>query len=389
MLEQSPHQQTETDKSSVEQVKKANYVPRSIDFFAGSGLVSEAMSGIFNTVWANDISDKKRDVFVANHPPEIFHLGSIEDVNGENLPEHELSWASFPCQDLSIAGNQNGINAQRSGMVWQWLRVLDEAKKRPPIVVAENVVGLITSKNGENYLALHQALIKRGYKVGAVLLDAINWVPHSRPRIFVIGVDSKLPITTFTNKEAIWCHSDAIKKVAKLTDDWVWWDIPKPPIRTSTIEALVDYNAPVFEGEKASKHLSLIPKQHMAKMVECVKFGQKVFPGYKRMRAGKQVLELRFDGVAGCLRTPAGGSSRQYLVIYNGKNFDIRLLTVRETARLMGASDSFSLPGSYNDGYRAMGDAVALPAAQYLARELLIKVANMAINMKTTIRLSM
>ncbi|BDM63238.1 DNA (cytosine-5-)-methyltransferase [Shewanella sp. NFH-SH190041] len=351
-------------------------LPRSADFFAGSGLVSEAMRGIFSTVWANDICEKKSNVFVANHSSDIFHLGSVEQVDGNDLPNHELSWASFPCQDLSVAGNQNGINAKRSGMVWQWLRVLDEVKQRPKVVVAENVVGLITSKNGENYLALHEALIERGYNVGTVLLDAINWVPQSRPRIFVIGVKSSIPIDPFIRNDATWCHNDAIKKVAKLTSNWIWWNLPQPPKRTSTIEAIINFQAPVFDDEKTRKHLELIPKQHLEKMLECTKYGQKVFPGYKRMRKGKQVLELRFDGIAGCLRTPSGGSSRQFVVIYNGKDFNIRLLTVRETARLMGASDSFSIPGSYNDGYRAMGDAVALPAARYLAKELLAKIAS-------------
>lgn len=313
---------------------------------------------------------------MANHSSDIFHLGSVEQVDGNDLPNHELSWASFPCQDLSVAGNQNGINAKRSGMVWQWLRVLDEVKQRPKVVVAENVVGLITSKNGENYLALHEALIERGYNVGTVLLDAINWVPQSRPRIFVIGVKSSIPIDPFIRNDATWCHNDAIKKVAKLTSNWIWWNLPQPPKRTSTIEAIINFQAPVFDDEKTRKHLELIPKQHLEKMLECTKYGQKVFPGYKRMRKGKQVLELRFDGIAGCLRTPSGGSSRQFVVIYNGKDFNIRLLTVRETARLMGASDSFSIPGSYNDGYRAMGDAVALPAARYLAKELLAKIAS-------------
>ena len=87
------------------------------------------------------------------------------------------------------------------------------------------------------------------------------------------------------------------------------------------------------------------------------------------------MLELRFDDVAGCLRTPEGGSSRQVLVLRQGTDLKTRLLTARETARLMGAPDSFKLPGSYNDGYRAMGDAVAVPVAKWIARYLLAPLA--------------
>jgi DNA (cytosine-5)-methyltransferase 1 len=92
--------------------------------------------------------------------------------------------------------------------------------------------------------------------------------------------------------------------------------------------------------------------------------------GVKRQR-----LELRFDGVAGCLRTPAGGSSRQVLVIVEGGAVKTRLLGAREAARLMGAPENFKLPGSYNAAYKAMGDAVAVPVARWLAEHLLAPLA--------------
>ena len=97
--------------------------------------------------------------------------------------------------------------------------------------------------------------------------------------------------------------------------------------------------------------------------------------GYRRMRHGEQRLELRFDGIAGCLRTPEGGSSKQYLVVKKNGETHARLLTVREAARLMGAPDSFILPGSYNDGYKAMGDAVAIPVARFIGERFLSRIA--------------
>ena len=102
--------------------------------------------------------------------------------------------------------------------------------------------------------------------------------------------------------------------------------------------------------------------------------------GYRRTRNGTQQLELRFDGIAGCLRTPEGGSSKQYLVVKKNGQIHARLLTVREAARLMGAPDSFELPGSYNDGYKAMGDAVAAPVAQFIGERFLTKIAEAVYN---------
>ncbi len=96
-------------------------------------------------------------------------------------------------------------------------------------------------------------------------------------------------------------------------------------------------------------------------------------------------MEIRFDGIAGCLRTPEGGSSCQFLVLRTPEGkLKTRLLTVRETARLMGApdsyrlpgtNDSFQIPGTYHDGYKAMGDAVAVPVARFLAAKLLAPMA--------------
>lgn len=103
---------------------------RFLDFFAGAGLVTEAVSPYFDVVWANDISAKKAEVYLANHGSHHFRLGSVEAVSGDEIPAADLAWASFPCQDLSLAGNQAGIQGNRSGMVWEWLRVIEEMPAR-------------------------------------------------------------------------------------------------------------------------------------------------------------------------------------------------------------------------------------------------------------------
>ena len=87
--------------------------------------------------------------------------------------------------------------------------------------------------------------------------------------------------------------------------------------------------------------------------------------GVRRVRA-----EARFDGVAGCLRTPSGGSSRQAVVLVEGKRVRSRLLAPREAAHLMGLPGSYELPESYNDAYHLCGDGVAAPVVGHLAQHL-------------------
>lgn len=343
--------------------------PAFLEFFAGSGLVAKGLQPYFKAAWANDICSKKAAVYMANHGKKHFHLGSIADVSGHDVPSAALSWASFPCQDLSLAGLNGGIHAERSGLVWQWLRIMDEMPKRPSLLVAENVTGLLSSDGGSHYRILHSALRERGYVVGALVLDAVKWVPHSRPRVFVVAVNegSQIPVELIDTVPN-WMHPAYLVNAAEGLDGFVFWKMPEPAKRKSTLADLVEWNAPTDDTAAANRKLSLIPETHRVKLEQRLEM---VAPGYKRTRKGSQVLELRFDGVAGCLRTAEGGSSRQVIVLKRGDHYDTRLLTVRETARLMGAPDTYKIPGSYNDGYTAMGDAVAMPVARYLGKYLL------------------
>ena len=114
---------------------------------------------------------------------------------------------------------------------------------------------------------------------------------------------------------------------------------------------------------------------HAAKVEAARRAGRRMFGGvYRRTRveggAKVQRAEVRFDDVAGCLRTPAGGSSRQIILVVDGREIRSRLLSARETARLMGLPDTYVLPRSYSDAYHLTGDGVAVPVVRHLARHL-------------------
>ena len=96
---------------------------------------------------------------------------------------------------------------------------------------------------------------------------------------------------------------------------------------------------------------------------------------YKRTRLDEegnkvQRAEVRFDDIAGCLRTPSGGSSRQSILVVEGRRIRSRLLSPREAARLMGLPDSYRLPPNYNDAYPIAGDGVAVPVVRHLAEHI-------------------
>lgn len=170
-----------------------------------------------------------------------------------------------------------------------------------------------------------------------------------------------------------WLHNKAATELGRQLPDWIWWNTDKPPHCRQTIKDIIEKNVP-FDKDDI---LRLVSERHKEKL----NIHETVYAtGYRRTRHGEQRLELRCDGIAGCLRTPEGGSSKQYLVIKEAGATHARLLTVREAARLMGAPDTFKLPGSYNDGYKAMGDAVAMPVAQFIGERFLTKIAEAIYN---------
>jgi DNA (cytosine-5)-methyltransferase 1 len=123
--------------------------------------------------------------------------------------------------------------------------------------------------------------------------------------------------------------------------------------------------------------LSLMSLINRKKVQQAKKTGLRMVGGiYKRTRKdeeGKRVqrAEVRFDDISGCLRTPVGGSSRQSIIIVEGKSVRSRLLSPREATRLMGLPDSYKLSQNYNEAYHLAGDGVVVPVVRFLAANIL------------------
>ena len=354
-----------------------------LEFFAGSGLVRLGLSPDIETVWANDNCEKKRETYVENHSAREFKLAKIQDLKAVDLPSADLAWASFPCQDLSLAGNLGGmIRGTRSGLFWEWVRLLKElndSAKRPTVLVAENVVGFVVSDQGKHFRDAYFALRDLGYRVGALVINASEFVPQSRARAFIVAVSEEVPIGHLSQVgPSAPFHSAALIRVAASLDrDWIWWTLPAPPVRRLSFQDVCERSGGWDTAAKTAEICAMLSPLNQRKL-EKARESKVFFAGtaYRRTRPdenGKKVqrLEIRFDGLAGCLRTPDGGSSRQIIIVVENGIVRSRLLSPRECARLMGAPDNYKLMGSYNDCYRAMGDAVAVPVTRWLTSNLL------------------
>jgi len=357
------------------------------DFFAGAGLVELGMGADWTCVWANDNDPKKAEVYNLNFDGAVYHLGDVAKQEASALPIGvDMAWASFPCQDLSLAGWRRGMSAERSGAFWPFWRLmrdLHDADELPSMIVIENVTGLLY---GQSFVGLCEALAGLGMNFGVLLIDAKHFVPQSRPRVFLIAIDERTDTTSFEDQapeSSPWLpkpiHDAYGQLPAALQLRWKWWALPFPKEKPQPVEALIE-NEP--EGvdwhseQETQRLLGMMSEENLSKVVRAKASGSThVGLLYKRTRNGIQRAEVRFDGIAGCLRTPSGGSSRQTVLIIDNGNVRSRLLSPRETARLMGVQDSFVLPTGYNHAYKAMGDAVAVPAVAWLSQCLLTPLA--------------
>lgn len=355
------------------------------EFFAGIGLMRMGLERAgWSVVFANDIDKDKLEMYRTHFcdADERFALEDIHKLNADAVPSVTLATASFPCNDLSLAGMRMGLAGKQSSAFWGFIRVLDDmADRRPPIVLLENVAGFLTSHDGRDFQAALLALNRLGYSVDALVLDAERFVPQSRVRLFVIG--------SLQNGHGAWevnetpsFYQSAVRPKA-LADfifkhpevAWRIRDLPEPPHRTSALpdilEQLPDDSSFWWSEGRVDYLANQMSQRHS---VELARMRSKRSWSYgtvfRRVRNGRSMAELRTDGIAGCLRTPRGGSGRQILVKAGYGRIRVRLLTPRECARLMGADD-FKMSASLNKALFGFGDAVCVPVITWIAQEYL------------------
>ena len=355
------------------------------EFFAGIGLMRMGLEKAgWKTIWANDI-DPDKEAMYSRHFDDAdshFALGDVHLIEPRAIPAVTLATASFPCTDLSLAGGRRGLAGTGSGAFWGFIDAIKGmGHRKPPIVLLENVTGFLTSHNGNDFRDACVALNDLGYAVDAFIIDAVHFVPQSRQRLFVVGSKRQPspqveePLSFFEGNGRPSALADFIFRRPEI--QWAIRYLPALPAPEANladiIEALPPDSKYWWRPERSDYLLNQMSKKHRATADEMIE-GKK--PGYgtvfRRVRQGRSMAELRTDGVAGCLRTPRGGSGRQILFVAGQGQYAVRLLTPRECARLMGA-DSFKIDPelSLNKALFGFGDAVCVSVIEWIARNYL------------------
>jgi DNA (cytosine-5)-methyltransferase 1 len=354
------------------------------EYFAGIGLVRLGLEQAgWNVVFANDWAAEKRAMYAAHfaHRSADYQLESIFDLNPARIPATLLATASFPCIDLSLAGNQQGIDGKHSSAFWGFIRILEQQPQRPPLVLLENVAGWLTANQGQDFRLTIKALNQLGYACDVYAIDAAHFVPQSRPRIFVVGIQTTAPsssLAQFQQRDGSLTSTALNRAIMQHRD--LRWNFLNPPALPrpldmsllNIVEHLPEDDPRWWSEAEVDRHLMMMSAVNLSYLEALRHLPTDAYRTlYRRVRNHQQRAELRKDPIAGCLRTASGGSSRQMIVRVGQGGIRMRVMTPREYARLQGVPDTYPLALTVNQSLTGFGDAVCVPVIRWIAEHIL------------------
>lgn len=310
-----------------------------IDLFAGIGGIRMAFQNeggkcVFTSEW-----DKfARQTYEANFGELPY--GDITKIDEDDIPDHDVLLAGFPCQPFSIAGvskknslgKKHGFLDETQGtLFFDIARILK--KKTPKAFMLENVKNLVSHDKGNTFRVIKQTLEELDYSVHFKVLNAKHFVPQHRERIIIVGFRKD----KFKGKES-----------------FSFPDLPEP---TTKFKSILERNTEdkYTLSDKLWNYLQDYAAKHRAK-------GNGFGFGMTDLNGVSRTISARYykDG-------------SEILIPQKDKN--PRRLTPRECARLQGFPDNFIIPVSDNQAYRQFGNSVAVPLINSVAKEI-VKVLN-------------
>ena len=219
------------------------------EFFAGIGLMRIGLEKAgWRIAFANDIDQDKWQMY-KDHFGDTgeFVVDDIHKLKASQVPSVGLATASFPCNDLSLAGARHGLAGAQSSAFWGFIDILkgmQRERRLPPLVLLENVPGFLSSNDGRDFEDALLALNERGYAVDTFIIDAARFLPQSRQRLFVIG--SKTSKAYALNEAPGFYESEArppalASFILMHPDiDWRIRQLPPLPKRSKSLPDLLD-----------------------------------------------------------------------------------------------------------------------------------------------------
>ncbi|MGF7479072.1 DNA cytosine methyltransferase [Campylobacter concisus] len=360
--------------------------------FSGIGAPEFAARKVFdevNTVFACEIDKFARQSYLANH--EINEANFYHNINELNakpfLGKVDILVGGSPCQDFSIAGQRAGEDGERGNLIWQFYRIVSEA--RPKVFIYENVKGFLSINSGKSYQRFLDALRKLGYFCHAEILNTKDYgIPQNRERLYIVG---------FLNADEYYAFFSAPETGCGKLADYLDRDVDKKYFLSD--KALTHFRSknPKFNGKFEPKDAN----ENIANTLTTK-------PGHRRTDTfikvvgeldakGNESIRRIYDtcGIAPTLTTATGGGHTPKILqkargFNKGNEFElcptissssfeqnnllkserIRKLTPRECLRLQGSPESFKIVVSDTQAYKQAGNAMSVNVVKMIFEQI-------------------
>lgn len=318
---------------------------RSIDLFAGIGGIrlgfEQAFGNDIKTVFVSEWDKKAVETYKANFDDKIDIAGDITEVNENDIPEHDILLAGFPCQAFSLAGHKKGFEDARGTLFFDVARIIK--RHNPKVVFCENVKNLVNHDRGRTFKVIKEILEELGYVVFYKVLNSKNFgVPQNRERIYIVAFQKDIAPNTFDFPE----KTDDTKVIKDIVEEHEV--SPKYYLSTAYLESLKKHK---------ERHAS------------------------KGNGFGYEIRST--DSVAGAIVCGGMGRERNLIIDNRLTNFTpvthikgeinrefVRKMTPREWARLQGFPNDFKFVVADTHLYKQFGNSVTVPVIRAIAEKI-------------------
>ena len=318
---------------------------RSIDLFAGIGGLrlgfEQALGNDIKTVFVSEWDKKAVETYKANFDDQIDIAGDITEVNENDIPEHDILLAGFPCQAFSLAGHKKGFEDARGTLFFDVARIIK--RHNPKVVFCENVKNLVNHDRGRTFKVIKEILENLGYVVFYKVLNSKDFgVPQNRERIYIVAFRKDIAPKTFEFPE----KTDDTKVIKDIVEEHEV--SPKYYLSTAYLESLKKHK---------ERHAS------------------------KGNGFGYEIRST--DSVAGAIVCGGMGRERNLIIDNRLTNFTpvthikgeinrefVRKMTPREWARLQGFPNEFKFVVADTHLYKQFGNSVTVPVIRAIAEKI-------------------
>ena len=367
-------------------------MPKIATLFSGIGAPEFAAREVFDnvkTIFASEIDKYARQSYLANHDAPLAFYEDVCDLDARSYAgQIDILTGGSPCQDFSIVGRRAGEDGERGNLIWQFYRVVSEA--RPKVFVYENVKGFLSINGGKSYQRFLDALRGLGYYCHAEILNTKDYgIPQNRERVYITG---------FLDADEYHAFSYAPKRPLKLNlGDMLDCEVDEKYFLSDRALAYFRSKNPKFNGEFRPKDANegvattITTNPGHRRTDAFIKVaGELDIPTFKRAR---QIYDT--DGVSPTLLT-AKNNQETPKVIQRSRGFNkgaefelcptissnsfeqnnllkgerIRKLTPRECLRLQGFPENFKIVVSDTQAYKQAGNAMSVNVVKMILEQI-------------------